>query len=689
MNIKMENIYSSSGFDMVGVLMRVATRPNPKINIGAVDMSCAFVVCDARKYDMPIVYCSATFERLTGYTKHEILGRNCRFLQSPTGDVEKGAKRKYVDEESVRYLKQQCEDLDEAQVSLINYRKGGQPFMNLLTTIPISWDTDDIVYIVGFQVDLVDHPGSIMNKNRDGTIQINYQHREPPSYCLQPPPESRAQAPGTTISKEDVSRVLQSLGGVDSDMARRLWDKILLENTDDVVHVLSLKGLFMYCSPSIQSVLEYDPSELVGTALSSVCHPSDIVPVTRDLKDTSTGSMVNIVFRIRRKYSGYVWFESHGSLHIEQGKGRKCIILVGRERPVYKLPWKEVQTNGGIGENEMWTKLSTSGMFLFVPSHAKPLLDRSPEELIGTSLQHLMRPDSRLEVNKALDSTRTGKKITVKHELQNRRGQFLQAVTTFFPDVEEGHRKPTFLIAQTKLVKHSRHSTSSTRGALSDAGSLTPQNPTPSWSGTSAPSPLDRTSLPSLPEHPSASTGDSSAPKDSNSKDEDENLFDELKTTRSSSWQFELRQMQRTNKRLSEECAALLQMKKRRKRKKGADALEKDCANCHTKTTPEWRRGPSGKRDLCNSCGLRYAKLVGRVSPRNTQGSNSNLGEPQLMDTSNPDGPSPAPEGPVSRNNSGTEQTSTAEENTSSSEHPTPGDGQNQGAVLSPGASGR
>ncbi|KAK6360745.1 blue light receptor [Orbilia blumenaviensis] len=690
MNIKMENIYSSSGFDMVGVLMRVATRPNPKINIGAVDMSCAFVVCDARKYDMPIVYTSATFERLTGYTKHEILGRNCRFLQSPNGDVERGSKRKYVDEESVRYLKQQCEGLDEAQVSLINYRKGGQPFMNLLTTIPIAWDGDDIVYIVGFQVDLVDHPGSIMNKNRDGTIQINYQHREPPNYILQPPPESRQQPPGTTISKEDVSRVLQSLGSVDTDMARRLWDKILLENTDDVVHVLSLKGLFMYCSPSIQSVLEYEPSELVGTALSSVCHPSDIVPVTRDLKDTSTGSMVNIVFRIRRKYSGYVWFESHGSLHIEQGKGRKCIILVGRERPVYKLPWKEVQANGGIGENEMWTKLSISGMFLFVPSHAKSLLDRSPEELIGTSLQVLMRPDSRLEVNKALDSTRTGKRVTVKHELQNRRGQFLQAVTTFFPDVEEGHKKPTFLIAQTKLVKHSRHATNnSTRGTSSDAGSLTPKNPTPSWSGTSAPSPLDRPSLPTLPENPSTGTEDSSAPKDPDADDEDENLFDELKTTRSSSWQFELRQMQRTNKRLSEECTALLQMKKRRKRKKGADALEKDCANCHTKTTPEWRRGPSGKRDLCNSCGLRYAKLVGRVSPRNTQGSNSNLGEPQPMDTSNPDGPSPRTEGPVSRNNSGAEQTSTAEENTSSSEHPTPGDGQSQGAVISPGASGR
>ena len=129
--------------------MRVATRPNPLISIGAVDMSCAFVVCDARKFDMPIVYCSATFERLTGYTKHEILGRNCRFLQAPDGDVVPGNKRKYVDDEAVYYLKTRCEGKKECQISLINYRKGGQPFMNLLTTIPITWDSPEIAYIVG------------------------------------------------------------------------------------------------------------------------------------------------------------------------------------------------------------------------------------------------------------------------------------------------------------------------------------------------------------------------------------------------------------------------------------------------------------------------------------------------------------------------------------------------------------
>jgi hypothetical protein len=79
---------------------------------------------------------------------------------------------------------------------------------------------------------------------------------------------------------------------------------------------------------------------------------------------------------------------------------------------------------------------------------------------------------------------------------------------------------------------------------------------------------------------------------------------------------FELRKIQRTNKRLVEELTALLASRKKRKRRKGVDQLEKDCANCHTRVTPEWRRGPSGKRDLCNSCGLRYAKLIGRGSSR-------------------------------------------------------------------------
>ena len=111
-------------------------------------------------------------------------------------------------------------------------------------------------------------------------------------------------------------------------------------------------------------------------------------------------------------------------------------------------------------------------------------------------------------------------------------------------------------------------------------------------------------------------------------------MFDELRTTKCSSWQFELRQMEKINRILAEELGGLLSNKKKRKRRKGVGNIVRDCANCHTRNTPEWRRGPSGQRDLCNSCGLRWAKQVryplactalslltfqtGRVSPRNS-----------------------------------------------------------------------
>ncbi|KAF2747583.1 hypothetical protein M011DRAFT_494333 [Sporormia fimetaria CBS 119925] len=640
-----KNAYSSSGFDMLGTLMRVATRPDPKIDIGSVDMSCAFVVCDAQSEDCPIVYCSENFERLTGYARDNIVGVNCRFLQSPDGRVDRGSRRLFSEEKSINYLRDAIEKQEEAQVSLVNYRYGGQPFVNMLTMIPIAWEPGGpIRFFVGFQVDIVEQPGSVRNKNIDGFFRVDYQRAiSMPSYIFKPDmPRPQVDA-GQSISKDEVSNILSTYGtSGGSEIASRIWDKVLLENADDVIHVLSLKGLFLYLSPSSNRVLEYDPSELVGTSLSSICHPSDIVPVTRELKETTNGVSVNVVFRVRRKKSGYMWFEGYGSLHTEQGKGRKCIILVGRKRPVYALSKTIVREAGGIGDNELWSKMSTSGMFLFVSGNVRQLLDRQPEELVGTSIQSLMRPESKANFSRMLEVARTGRKAEAKHEMMNRRGQVLQAYTTIYPgDAVEGE-KPTFMVAQTRLLKY-------TRSAHGQRPSM--YNKSKNHSGDS------RGSVPSLQSEQSSAhlTTGGSTPlsigsgsramstdtaaiasgsrtpypigRQELSLASEENVFDELKTTRSTSWQYELRQMEKRNRYLAEEVQSLLAAKKKRKRRKGAGQAQKDCANCHTRTTPEWRRGPSGNRDLCNSCGLRWAKQMGRVSPRNSARSVSDKGK--------------------------------------------------------------
>lgn len=34
------------------------------------------------------------------------------------------------------------------------------------------------------------------------------------------------------------------------------------------------------------------------------------------------------------------------------------------------------------------------------------------------------------------------------------------------------------------------------------------------------------------------------------------------------------------------------------------------CAQCQSTDSPEWRKGPNGPKELCNACGLRYAKTL-------------------------------------------------------------------------------
>lgn len=116
---------------------------------------------------MPILYVSDPFVDLTHYSPAEIIGRNCRFLQSPDGRLSPGEPRRHTDGRIVYELKQKIgpqamngqasggpRDIQEVQVCLRNYKKGGQPFDNLLTIVPIAWEEGgELRYVVGFQVD--------------------------------------------------------------------------------------------------------------------------------------------------------------------------------------------------------------------------------------------------------------------------------------------------------------------------------------------------------------------------------------------------------------------------------------------------------------------------------------------------------------------------------------------------------
>ncbi|KAK0518477.1 hypothetical protein OC842_007782 [Tilletia horrida] len=169
------NSYSSSGFDILGALTKVAMRKNPRIQLGPIDLSCALTVSDALAPDHPPIYFSDMFRRLTGYQPADVLGKNCRFLQAPDGNVAKGSERLYTDGQAAKLMRKHMDRMRECQASLINYKKNGKAFISLVTIVPIPWgDSNVIQYVVGFQVDLVEQPGAILEKDANGQYVVNY-----------------------------------------------------------------------------------------------------------------------------------------------------------------------------------------------------------------------------------------------------------------------------------------------------------------------------------------------------------------------------------------------------------------------------------------------------------------------------------------------------------------------------------
>ena len=643
-------VYSASGFDLLSILARIATRPNPHFVLGPVDLTCSFVVVDVRRYDHPIVYCSPQFCALTGYEEHEVLGRNCRFLQAPGGLVQKGEERRFTDDVAVARLRKSLVANKECQASIVNYKKDRQAFINMLTVIPIfegdGHGQRDAIYHVGFQVDLTHQPGVILEKVRDESYAMDFALRGPtPMLQLTYPTtdslrqgqqserrKTTAAIPPPVMSK-DLEKLLADPAFVksfpittcttaplpltSSSSAFSLEDTqlgsnsllslILLEASPDFIHVVSLKGTFLYVSPSVRRVLGYEPSELVGGSISDLTHPEDVVPLLRELKessatavninstssgggmivDTTSGSgaaaqatprSVDLLFRARTKTGVYVWVECRGRLFVEPGKGRKAIILSGRAKEMTKLTWGDmIRWGGGLTKKlsaplngevtkglafdkvehrlEFWGMMhgesfTVHGMtFLSAAVDVRQILGWTSTEMVGMNLGGMLADGDVKRVEQEL-AARGICLSTIQRYQQQYRHQHSGTVKAVNLRCQMKRKDDTLI--QVELIIYR-----SPRNPLVDA------LPTSTTKNTISPSPLVyRIKLvdPSAPLQSSSSS--SAAPLSSSSylnlvHPLEENIFKELETSNNSCWKYVLQQLRLANQRLEEEIKTL------------------------------------------------------------------------------------------------------------------------------------
>lgn len=103
----------------------------------------SMIITDPSKPDNPIIFCNQAFQKLTGYSRTEIIGRNCRFLQGPE-----------TDPASVQRLREAVAAERDIAVDLLNYRKDGSTFWNALYLSPVRNADGRLRFFFGSQLDI-------------------------------------------------------------------------------------------------------------------------------------------------------------------------------------------------------------------------------------------------------------------------------------------------------------------------------------------------------------------------------------------------------------------------------------------------------------------------------------------------------------------------------------------------------
>ncbi len=205
------------------------------------------VISDARVPENPVIYCNPTFERITGYSSNEILGKNCRFLQG--NDTEP---------EALEMIRTRLKAAKDCLVTLKNYRKDGTPFWNELAISPVRDAEGEVTHYIGIQTDI----------------------------------SERKRAEEALRTSEERYR-------------------LLAENATDLISRHNSEGLYLYASPACRKLLKYEPEQLIGHSAYEFFHPDDVASVRESHQVLlSEGEISLMSYRIRCYDGEYIWFET-------------------------------------------------------------------------------------------------------------------------------------------------------------------------------------------------------------------------------------------------------------------------------------------------------------------------------------------------------------------------------------------
>ncbi|MEI7733984.1 MAG: PAS domain S-box protein [Ferruginibacter sp.] len=108
----------------------------------------AVIITEAEPFDMPgprIVFVNDAFEKNTGYSREEVLGKTPRLLQG-----------KKSDRKELGRLRKAIEKWEPCEIEIINYKKNGEEFWVNLSVVPLANEKGSFTHWVAIQKDITE-----------------------------------------------------------------------------------------------------------------------------------------------------------------------------------------------------------------------------------------------------------------------------------------------------------------------------------------------------------------------------------------------------------------------------------------------------------------------------------------------------------------------------------------------------
>ena len=128
------------------------------------------IIANAQLKQFPIIHVNQAFERITGYSKEEVVGKNCNFLQSDDRQ-----------QKEIQIIRDALANQSPCHVEIRNYGKDGTMFWNELSITPVRNLNGETTHFIGIQNDITERKNlEFLRKGKNDIFEMIIKKRPLP-----------------------------------------------------------------------------------------------------------------------------------------------------------------------------------------------------------------------------------------------------------------------------------------------------------------------------------------------------------------------------------------------------------------------------------------------------------------------------------------------------------------------------